>query len=101
MAHSYSRKSRVEYRESRARILYFFTTNACQEREECGSVWTHPLKGLNMSQLSIMQEIRKPATPSGNRHGGRKTPRPTRAEIAAMLEEEMDEGEADDKISEN
>ncbi len=52
----------------------------------------------NMSQLSILQGIRKPATPSGNRHGGRKPPRPTRAEIAALLEEEMDEGEADDKI---
>ena len=40
-----------------------------------------------------MQEIRKPPTPPSNRHGGRKPPRPTRAEIAAMLEEEMDEAE--------
>ncbi len=54
-----------------------------------------------MSQLSIIREIRKPATPPSNRHGGRKPPRPTRGEIAAMLEEEMDEGEADDKIPEN
>lgn len=41
-----------------------------------------------MSQLSILQGIRKPATPPSNRHGGRQAPRPTRAEIAAMLEED-------------
>jgi hypothetical protein len=43
--------------------------------------------------LSLIQSVRKPPTPPSNRHGGRKPPRPTRAEIAAMLEEEMDEGE--------
>lgn len=48
-----------------------------------------------MSQLSIMQEIRKPPTPPSNRHGGRKPPRPTRIEIDAMIEEEIDAWEAE------
>ena len=46
-----------------------------------------------MSQLSIMREIRKPATPPSNRHEGRSIPRPTKHDVAAMLEEEMDEVE--------
>lgn len=41
--------------------------------------------------LPLIQSIRKPPTPPSNRHGGRKPPRLTRGEIAALLEEEMDE----------
>lgn len=48
-----------------------------------------------MLQLSIMREIRKPATPPSNRHEGRSTPRLTKHDVASMLEEEMDEGERD------
>lgn len=45
--------------------------------------------------LHLIKSIRKPPTPPSNRHGGRKPPRPTRAEIAATLEEEIDPWEAE------
>lgn len=50
--------------------------------------------------LHLIKSIRKPPTPPSNCHEGRKPPRPTRAEIAAMLEEEIDEGETDEQIPE-
>lgn len=40
---------------------------------------------------ALMQSIRKLPTPTGNRHGDRPSPRPTKSDIASMLEEEMDE----------
>ena len=46
--------------------------------------------------LKLIQSIRKPPTPPSNRHGGRERPRLTAADIDAIIEEEMDDGEHED-----
>jgi hypothetical protein len=57
------------------------------------------LKRLKRKTAMIEIIVRKPPTPPSNRHGEREPPRPTARDIAAILEEEMDEGEEpNDKI---